>query len=1001
MDEASATLRTAALEERVKKLAREKSDLELVVGMMNQVTAAPGLSGIIQNLMRAVGNLIGGLQISLYYLVENEIYFADLTGAQHRLDALTDELAEEVLRTRKPVEREYPFQETQMLTPEFTRAYTWGIPLIAGTDLIGILKLENLHVALHELSDRLPTFFNYAAFALKNEIMGHIALARAYEELEHQKRRDQVVRASEEKYRTLLEKIQAAVVVHGENTQIVSANPAAQRLLGLTEEELLGRAAIDPAWHFMREDTSRMPLEEFPVNRVMTSRKPLHGLVLGVHRPRESDVWVLVSADPVFGPGGEIKQVIVTFLDWTERKQAERQLTLLNFALNNVRESVLLVDESARFSYVNEEACRQLGYSQDELLGLGVPDVDPEFPPDRWKEHWRDLEIRRSLLFEGRHRRKDGSTFSVEINSNYFEFDGAGYVLALVRDITERKRLEGELIGANRALRMLSDCNQALIHITDEKELLNEICRIVVDVGGYRMAWFGFAEPGGGPLRLAAQAGYDSGYIAFANLIWAEDTHWHGPCLTAISTKQPFIGRNIANDPAFTPLWSAAIERGYQSMAALPLTGEHETSGALGVYSSQIDAFDPAELAILQELAADLAFGIASLRIRQRRDQAETELRESEERYRAIFDNVLDGLYLIETTKDGKFRTVDVNPALERLTGIPRSASIGKTQEETVPERAAQIVNAKYRRCVEAAKPTEEEVELDLPAGRRIFHSALIPVRDEAGRIHRIIGISRDITDKRKAEEEIRSLNAELEARVERRTAQLETANKELEAFAYSVSHDLRGPLMHIDGFLELLRSRNQNLDEKSRHYMDAIGESSARMARLISDLLSFSRMSRQEMSRERVDLGALVSDVLKELEPETRQRTIRFAIDPLPAVTGDRAMLRVALMNLLSNALKFTRTRKEAEIQVQAKQSETETILLVRDNGVGFDMSHAGRLFEVFQRFHRADQFEGTGIGLANVRRVIERHGGRVRAESELDKGTTIYVTIPAGGST
>ena len=227
---------------------------------------------------------------------------------------------------------------------------------------------------------------------------------------------------------------------------------------------------------------------------------------------------------------------------------------------------------------------------------------------------------------------------------------------------------------------------------------------------------------------------------------------------------------------------------------------------------------------------------------------------------------------------------------------------------------------------------------------------------------------------------------------------QLETANKELEAFSYSVSHDLRAPVRHIHGYAELLqKSASSALDEKSRHYLTTILDSGKQMATLIDELLSFSRMGQAEMRKINVSLDELFKEALKTLAPEMNGRSIVWKIDRLPQLYGDPTMLRLVLTNLVSNALKFTHKREDAKIEVGSMNSEQDHIVIfIRDNGVGFDMRYADKLFGIFQRLHREEEFEGTGIGLANVRRIIHRHGGRTWAEGSLNGGATFYFLLP-----
>jgi PAS domain S-box-containing protein len=270
--------------------------------------------------------------------------------------------------------------------------------------------------------------------------------------------------------------------------------------------------------------------------------------------------------------------------------------------------------------------------------------------------------------------------------------------------------------------------------------------------------------------------------------------------------------------------------------------------------------------------------------------------------------------------------------------------------------------------------------------------------RDEHGQPIAILETNNDITERKRAQEEIRKLNEELEQRVIERTRDLEAVNKELEAFAYSISHDLRAPLRHMSGYAELLQKQVFSLlDEKGHRYLATIRESAKRMGELIDDLLTFSRIGRAETQKTIVSMDQLVKEVLTEVQEEACGRKINWRIGALTNVYGDRSMLRVALVNLLSNAVKFTRQRDAAEIEIGcSNRNEKELVFYVKDNGVGFDVKYVNKLFRVFQRLHRAEDFEGTGIGLATVQRIIQRHGGRIWAEGEVNRGASFYFAVP-----
>jgi signal transduction histidine kinase len=254
--------------------------------------------------------------------------------------------------------------------------------------------------------------------------------------------------------------------------------------------------------------------------------------------------------------------------------------------------------------------------------------------------------------------------------------------------------------------------------------------------------------------------------------------------------------------------------------------------------------------------------------------------------------------------------------------------------------------------------------------------------------------------DLRNAHADIARINTELEFRVLERTAQLTAANQELESFSYSVSHDLRAPLRHMDGFAELLKKNQADrLDDKGRRHLQIISEAAKKMGTLIDDLLVFSRMGRQEMRRDHVNMNELLKESIVQHEPDFAHRTIDWKITPLPDVQGDRSMLKQVWLNFISNALKYSRTRETARIEIGCQEFPTEFIFHIRDNGVGFDMQYADKLFGVFQRLHRDDEFEGTGVGLANIRRIVMRHGGRTWAESTLGQGSIFYFSLPKNG--
>jgi PAS domain S-box-containing protein len=392
-----------------------------------------------------------------------------------------------------------------------------------------------------------------------------------------------------------------------------------------------------------------------------------------------------------------------------------------------------------------------------------------------------------------------------------------------------------------------------------------------------------------------------------------------------------------------------------------------------------------------------LGYTLLTRDVTERRRAAEA-LQESESRFRQLVDAGLIGVLTADF--DGAIR--EANDAFLGMVGHTRAelATGSLDWRELTPagSTAADASALELLRRDGVAPPFEKEFQR--PDGTRV--PVVVGAARLLGSADRCVCFVLDLTERRRAEDEIRSLNQSLERRVEERTRQLQDSNQELESFSYSVSHDLRAPLRHLSGFADLLQKRiGRATDETSHHYARIIADAARNAGRLIDDLLSFSRMGRTDLAKTPVNMGDLVAETVRELESDSFGRDVRWTIGALPTIPGDAAMLRQVLRNLLSNALKYTRGRFPAEIQIGTlpnpqNGSATDVTFFVRDNGVGFDMHYVDKLFGVFQRLHSAEQFEGTGIGLASVRRIIARHGGHTRAEGQPDKGATIFFSLP-----
>ena len=378
------------------------------------------------------------------------------------------------------------------------------------------------------------------------------------------------------------------------------------------------------------------------------------------------------------------------------------------------------------------------------------------------------------------------------------------------------------------------------------------------------------------------------------------------------------------------------------------------------------------------------------------RKRSEEALRESEARFRAVVDNSPTKIHIKDL--DGRYTLI--NRQSEILFGVTNEDAKGKTSRDIFLKEVADFFMGHDEAVIESGRTIENEEEWVQDDGVHTFLTVKFPIRGAGGEIVAVGAIGTDITERKRAEEEVRRLNTSLEGRVARRTAELEAANKEMEAFSYSVSHDLRAPLRTIDGFSRiLLEEHAESLDDKGKKFLERIRAGSQKMGQLIDAVLQLSRLARGDLKRKDLDLSKIVGSIVAELKESQPDRDMTFKVARGVTADGDEQLIKVALQNLLGNAVKYTGRKDQARIEFGVTNGDGRNVYFVRDNGAGFDMSYADKLFAPFQRAHGTAEFEGMGIGLATVQRIINRHRGKVWAEAEVDKGATFFFTLSHEG--
>jgi PAS domain S-box-containing protein len=569
------------------------------------------------------------------------------------------------------------------------------------------------------------------------------------------------------------------------------------------------------------------------------------------------------------------------------------------------------------------------------------------------------------------------------------------------RDITDRKQAEEELRKNTARTQALADISrtlatvrldyQAVLDATAQRttELIGDACsiRLVSDDGQW--------------LVLASLYHPMPKTLAFLREILGTDPLRTdtGSVAQIIQTGQPMLIPVISPEQlkAIVPAtsWSILEHIKIHSLLTVPLRAQGGVLGTLTLVRDQPDRpYTSEDQAFLQDLADRAALSIANARLYTATQRLNTELEqrvsertaalsEANNLLQMMLDHMPDQIYF----KDAQSRFIRNSRSQARALGLNDPAEIvGKSDFDFFPH--AQLSYEKEQEIIRSGKPlVNEEERVVWPDGQETWVSTTkVPLPDQTGQIIGTFGISRDITDRKQAEVALQKAKLELEA-----------ANKELEAFSYSVSHDLRSPLRTIDGFSQaLLEDYADHLPAEGQNYLKRVRAATQRMGQLIDDLLNLSKVTRAPMKLVSVDLSGLVQGIVTELQRTQPERRVNFKITSNLKARGDPSLLQAVLENLLNNAWKFTAKREKAEIEFGSKSENNEVVYFIRDNGAGFDMTYVDKLFGAFQRLHAMTEFSGTGIGLATVQRIINRHGGRIWAEAEVDRGATFFFTLP-----
>ena len=866
----------------------------------------------------------------------------------------------------------------------------FGFPVMNRGKMVGIVEMFS-----RQEQERDPEFFKMTA-GVGTQIGQFLERQLAEAQL----------RQSEELHRTISETAADCILTMDGQSRILSANEGAARIFGHLPSELIGQSMTEIMPERMRH-AHRIGLERF----MNSGRKniPWDRIELpGLHKNGQ-EIPLEMSFGMSIRDGRPIFTAIVR--DITDRKKADLALSEsqkeLQLIINALPVLIGYVDAEQKFSFNNLAFEQWFGFVPGAIRGTHVRNVVGAQAYARLLSRIESALSGQEVEFEEKLARKNGEMRDVHgtfIPHRAKEESVAGFYV-LVVDVTERKKAE-------EANRFLAEAGKILAQSLGHRGGLIDMAHLavprladwcVVDLVDEGKVPVRLAVVHRDPLKVTEAADLPRDYPTSLNR--PEDGAGmigHGEGLLYRRVDDIFL-KSVARDEShFQKLKVLRLFSGL----SVPIKARNKVFGSISFWRSETEqSYDQVDLELAQELAlrAGLAVDNALLyREAQReiveRRQIQAALSESEERFRLIVERAQEyAIFMI----DPQQRISSWNPAAERILGYPESEILGKDGAIlfTEEDRAARVPEKEIETAYQGGQAIDERWHVRKDGSRFWASGTMISLRDDEGRLRGYAKIMRDITERKQTEEAIQKINQELEERVEQRTADLRETNEQMEAFTYSVAHDLRSPLRAMQGYSQaLLEDEGATLKPNGRNYLQRIMDSARRMDGLIQDLLEYSRLSRSELRFREIALESVVEAVLLTFREEIQQRSAQITVEkPLPVIFGHPSTMELLLGNLISNAMKFVAKSSVPEVRIWAEQKGRMVRLWVEDRGIGIDPRHAEKIFRVFERLHDAETFPGTGIGLAIVRKGAERMGGRAGVESVPGEGSRFWIEMPA----